>query len=358
MTRLRQATGSNLALVAALLSAFTFATSGPAARSLLEVGWSPGAVVLLRLLIACLILLPAAVVTLHGRWHLLSDHAWSVVAYGVLGVALCQVCYFQAVRTVAVGVALLLEYLAIVLVVVVSILRTRRLPSRLTTLGMVLSVIGLVLVLDLLGVARPATGGVLWALFAALGLAGYFLVASEETGLPPVALAGFGMLLGAVALGLLGALGVLSMDVSSRPVHLAGHELPWWVSIVDLAVMATAAAYFLGIVGARGLGATVASFVGLTEVVFAVLVAWVLLGQLPRPVQLIGGVIVLAGVVAVRLGAHPVAEVAPEPLPKCDADPEPVPVCDADPELVPVCDADPEPLPVSDPLAAYHPTAS
>ncbi len=324
MTRLRQVTRSNLALVAALLSAFTFATSGPTARSLLETGWTPGAVVLVRLVIACLILLPMAVVSLRGRWHLLRRNVWSVVAYGGLGVALAQVCYFEAVRTVPVGIALLLEYLAIVLVVAIMIGRTRTLPTRLTTLGMGLSALGLVLVLDLAGTARPAMSGVMWALVAALGLAGYFLVASEETGLPPVALAGFGMLVGALMLGALGLVGILPMRVSAGAVQLAGHELPWWVAMVDLAVLATATAYLLGIVAARGLGATVASFLGLTEVVFAVLVAWVLLGQLPRPVQLLGGVIVLVGVVAVRLGAEaPRSEVAPEPLPVVDADADP-----------------------------------
>jgi drug/metabolite transporter (DMT)-like permease len=69
-----------------------------------------------------------------------------------------------------------------------------------------------------------------------------------------------------------------------------------------LAVVAAAAAYLLGAIGARRLGSTVASFVGLTEVLFAVLLAWLLLGELPTPVQLTGGVLILAGVGAVRVG--------------------------------------------------------
>ena len=44
---------------------------------------------------------------------------------------------------------------------------------------------------------------------------------------------------------------------------------------------------------------------------FGVMWAWVLLDELPRPVQLLGGVLILAGVVAVKLGerttARPVA---------------------------------------------------
>ena len=47
---------------------------------------------------------------------------------------------------------------------------------------------------------------------------------------------------------------------------------------------------------------TLASFVGLTEVLFAVLFAWLVLGELPGAVQLLGGAVILAGIVAVRLG--------------------------------------------------------
>jgi drug/metabolite transporter (DMT)-like permease len=107
---------------------------------------------------------------------------------------------------------------------------------------------------------------------------------------------------GAVALGVLGAIGVVPMTFSSSDVQLLGRAVPWWLSIGELAVVAAAAAYLLGVTAARLLGSTVASFVGLTEVLFAVLFAWVLLGELPGPVQLAGGLLIVAGVVAVRVG--------------------------------------------------------
>ena len=45
----------------------------------------------------------------------------------------------------------------------------------------------------------------------------------------------------------------------------------------------------------------------------ALLAAWLLLGELPRAVQLLGGVLILAGVVAVKLGE-------PGPLPVVTGD--------------------------------------
>jgi drug/metabolite transporter (DMT)-like permease len=52
---------------------------------------------------------------------------------------------------------------------------------------------------------------------------------------------------------------------------------------------------------ARALGSTVASFISLTEVLFAVLWAWLLLGELPAGIQLTGGALIVAGVLLVRL---------------------------------------------------------
>ena len=68
-----------------------------------------------------------------------------------------------------------------------------------------------------------------------------------------------------------------------------------------LVVLATVLAYVSGIVAARALGSKVASFVSLTEVLFAVIWAWLLLGELPGAIQLLGGVLIVGGVVLVRL---------------------------------------------------------
>ena len=75
----------------------------------------------------------------------------------------------------------------------------------------------------------------------------------------------------------------------------------WWAAVGELALVAAAFAYLLGTYAVRALGATLASFVGLSEVLFAILFAWLLLGELPGLIQLAGGVVVVAGVVAVRL---------------------------------------------------------
>jgi drug/metabolite transporter (DMT)-like permease len=100
-------------------------------------------------------------------------------------------------------------------------------------------------------------------------------------------------------------------------VALLHHRVSWVVPVLGLSLVAAVFAYVAGIGAARLLGAKVASFVGLTEVLFAVMFAWLLLGQVPAPVQFAGGVLVVAGVALVRidelrrpLAPHPGSESA------------------------------------------------
>lgn len=298
---------SSAGILIALLSAATFATAGPFAKSLLETGWTPGSVVFLRIAGAALLLLVPTVRALGGRWYLLRREWRQVVAYGLTAVALPQVAFFYAISHLSVGVALLLEYLALVLVVVWQSLVSRRAPRAPTLAGIGLALVGLVLVLDALpigqgGGVRVDGIGVGWGLLAAVGLTSYYVMSgsAHDTALPPLTLAGGGLVVGAVAFGVLGLLGVLPMEFHTTQVELGGTSLPWWVALGELAAVAAATAYVAGIIAARMLGAKLASFVGLSEVMFAVVLAWVLLGELPRPVQLLGGLFILAGVVAVR----------------------------------------------------------
>jgi len=290
----------------ALVSAAAFGTSGTLAKPLLEAGWSSGAAVAARVGVAALVLLVPALLSLRGRWHLLRGHAGLITAYGLIPIAGCQWAYFNAVERLSVGVALLLEYLGLVLVVGWLWARHGRRPRRLTLTGVALAVTGLALILDVLGGMRVDGVGVAWGLLAAAGLAAYFILSATETdGLPPLVLATFGLAVGATAPLLAGAVGLLPMHATTADVVLAGRQLPWWVAVLGLAIVAAALAYAVGIAAARTLGSKVASFVGLTEVLFAVLFAWLLLGELPTLVQLLGGAFIVGGVVAVKLDEAP-----------------------------------------------------
>lgn len=286
----------------ALLSSAVFALSGSFAKALLETGWSPGAAVTARLTGAALILVIPAIHALHGRWHQLRDNWLTILLFGVIGVAACQLFYFNAVARLSVGVALLLEYLAPVLIVLWLWVASRKRPRALTIGGTLLSLGGLILVLDLTGAVKIDGIGVLWGMAAAVCLAIYFFITAKENDtLPPIVLASGGLMVGAAVMWLAAATGFLPMTFSTADTKLGAWVTPWWVSLGGLVVLATVLAYVSGIMAARALGSKVASFVSLTEVLFAVIWAWLLLGELPGTIQLLGGVLIVGGVVLVRV---------------------------------------------------------
>jgi drug/metabolite transporter (DMT)-like permease len=298
----------------ALLSAASFGTSGSFARSLTDAGWSPSAAVAARVGVAALLLAVPALLAMRGRWPALRRNAVMVALYGAIAVAGCQVFFFNAVQRLSVGVALLLEYLGIILVVAWMWIRHGQRPRRLTLSGSVVALLGLALVIDVTGDTRLDGVGVLWALGAAVGLAVYFtLSARSGEDLPPVAMASGGMIVGAVILLGLGAVGFLPMHATFGSVSFAGHRASWLVPIVGLSLVAAAIAYVAGIAAARRLGPRLATFVGLTEVLFAVLFAWLLLGQLPTGMQLVGGLLIVVGVSLVRMDEMGIGDVAPVP---------------------------------------------
>lgn len=288
----------------ALLSAATFATSGIFARSLIGAGWSADAAVAARIGIAALVLAVPAVVAARGRWDVVRRAAGTVGLFGLLAVAGAQVAFFNAVRYLPVGVALLIEYSGIVLVVLWMWIAHGQRPRRLTVAGAAAALLGLMLVLDLTGGGHIDPLGVLWALGAAVGLAAYFVMSARiDPRMPSVTLAAGGMAVGTGVLLALGAVGLLPMTATVGEVELAGRTTSWLVPVIGVSLVAAVVAYVAGIGAARVLGAAVSSFVGLTEVMFAVLFAWVALGELPSVVQAVGGALIVAGIVFVRWDA-------------------------------------------------------
>jgi drug/metabolite transporter (DMT)-like permease len=285
----------------ALLSAAAFGTSGAFATALIGSGWSPAAAVTARLVVAAAVLTIPALVVLRGRFSALAREGRSITGYGVIAIAGGQLCYFNAVGRLSVGVALLLEYLGILLVVGWLWLRHGHRPRRLTVAGAVAAILGLALVLDVTGSHRLDPIGVLWGLGAAVGLAVYFVVSAQaDTALPPIAMAWTGMAVGSLCLVAVGFLGVLPIHASTRDVQFLHHRTSWLVPVLGISLVAAVFAYAAGITAARALGAKLASFLGLSEVVFAVLFAWLLLGQLPGPSQILGGAFIVGGVALVQ----------------------------------------------------------
>ncbi|MGW6725472.1 EamA family transporter [Nocardia sp. NPDC055029] len=289
-------------LLFALASATSFGLSGPLARGLMNAGWSAAAVVAARVLLAGVVLLPVALPQIRGNWNLVRANTTLIVLYGLLAVAGTQLAYFNAVAHMEVGAALLIEYTAPIAVVGWMWARHRQQPGAATLAGAALGITGLLLVLDILAGVSTDPIGITWALAAMIGAAAYFVLSAQGGELPGTVLAAGGLLIGGVTLVLAGVVGIVPLHATTATVEFDDFSTPWWVPILVIGIVTAAIAYVTGIAATRRLGSRLASFVALTEVLAALLFAWALLGEAPRPIQLLGGALILLGVIIVRLG--------------------------------------------------------
>lgn len=302
-------TNFRVGLLFAIGSAFAFGSSGPFAKSLMEAGWTPTAAVTARLAGGALAMAVFASIVRPGWLREARDHARTVVLYGLVPIAGAQLFYYNAVAHLSVGVALLLEYTAPILVVGWLWATTRNRPTNLTLGGVVLAIAGIMLVLGIFGPGGLAGTdinlvGVGWGLAAAVCAACYFVMSDKvgDSGLHPITLAAGGLVVGAAAVALLGASGVMPLTFTANDTVVAGWTTSWIVPVIALALIPTAIAYTLGIIGIARLKPRFASLVGLSEVMFAVVAAWVLLGEAVTATQALGGVVVLIGLALARQG--------------------------------------------------------
>ena len=295
---------STSGLILALASALAFSSSGPFIKPLLEAGWSLGAALLVRMGVAGLILSPALFRAVRRQRGFLRRHGMLIVAFGLMPVLGCQLFFFSAMQRMPVAVALLIQYLAPVMLVAFVWLRTRTAPSALVLWGSAVAIVGLVLVVDISGASFDLLG-TLFALAAAVCVCAYFVI-SERAGddLPPLALAAGGLLTGAAIMAVLCVTGIMPFVGPAVSVVLAGVEVPWFVPLIWVAAIGTTLGYAMGVMAVPRIGSRVASFVGLSEVLFALGFAWIFLAEVPAPIQFAGGALILVGVVLVRADAQ------------------------------------------------------
>ncbi|HUH53097.1 MAG TPA: EamA family transporter [Microbacteriaceae bacterium] len=294
---------SALGFALAIGSAASFALSGIFASALLTAGWSPGAATTTRISLSALILLPPTLIMLRGKWDLVRS-AWAqILLFGLLAVAGCQLAFFMAIQFIPPSLALLIEFMGPVILMLWIWGRTRTAPSKITMLGAVIAVLG---VAAISGVATGASLhplGIIFALIAAVGLAAYFATgASTEHGIAPLPFVGLGLLVASIVLIVVSAIGILPFTVTDSPTVVAGTEVAPALVVSGMVLMSTVFAYLLGVSASRRLGATVASFTGYAEPIFAIIWTILLLAITPTGLQWVGAALIITGVVAVKVG--------------------------------------------------------
>jgi drug/metabolite transporter (DMT)-like permease len=283
-------------LAIAVASAWCFGFSGPMAKYLGAAGLDPLESVWIRMAGAGLLLVAVLAVVRPRALRIPRGRLGFFAAYAVIAVAGVQALFFMAITRLPVGVTLLIEFTAPVLVVLwVRFVRRVRLP-RAAYFGAVIAVTGLAIVVEAWQGLRLDGLGLLLAFAAAACCAGYFLL-SDGFGddIDPLGLIAWGLVGAAVVLAALARPWNLPWEAFGRAASLGGNTLPVLGATLWLIVIATVAAYITGVTAVRRLSAAVGSTVASLEVIAGAVIAWLLVGEALGPFQIIGGAIVLAG---------------------------------------------------------------
>ena len=284
-----------------LLAALLFGANGSVTKVVIESGLSPTQVTQFRTLGTFLISGAILLIVDRPALRLPAKQIGVMAILGVAGVALLQATYAYAVQLLPVGIALLFEYLAVLVVALVAFLCFKeQVRVRLwIAIGLVLS--GLVLVAQVWA-SDLDPFGVIMALAAAATLSVYFLVGERQVrATSPLAVAfwtsGFAAAFWAFLSGWWAIDPAILVRETSLTGNLAGVVLPLWVPLIWLVVMGSFLPFLLSFSAIGRLKATAAGVLASSEVVFAFAVAWVWLGEQLGTVQLVGAAVVLAGIV-------------------------------------------------------------
>jgi drug/metabolite transporter (DMT)-like permease len=284
-----------------LLAALLFGANGSVSKVVLESGVSPTQLTQFRTLGTCIIAAVVLVIMDRSSFRLPPRQILVMAVLGVVGVAMLQATYAFAIQLLPVGIALLLEYLAVLIVALVAFFFLKEKVRARLWVAIACVLVGLAIVAQIWA-SQLDVLGVLMALAAAASLAFYFIVGERQvTATSPLAVAfwtsGFATLFWAFFSGWW----LIDPNLAVEPVSLTGAldavVLPLWIPLLWVIVMGSFLPFLLSFAALGRLKATPAGILASSEVVFAFGVAWIWLGESLTPVQLVGAAVVLVGIV-------------------------------------------------------------
>jgi drug/metabolite transporter (DMT)-like permease len=229
------------------------------------------------------------------------DELLRLSVFGLFGVALVQLFYFLSIHRLAIGIALLIQYLGPLLVAIHARTFGHERVRRRVWAALALSLAGLSLMVELWsGVALDGLG-VAYALISAVIFAAYLLLAEYEVKhRDPVSLMAWGFFFASVFWAIAQPWWTFPAHTVARTVsldgRLAGWHLPVWALVLWVVVLGSIVPFSLIVAALRHVSATRVGIAAMLEPVVATIVAWAWLRETLAPIQLAGAAVVLAGI--------------------------------------------------------------
>lgn len=295
------ARNARLGYVLVIAAAVLFGINGGMSRVAMGSGLSPESFTTLRITGATLVFVAYA--TCFRRTALRRPRGTAlllVFALGIVGVVGLQLTYNVAIDRLPLGIALLIEYLAPVLVVLwVRFVRHEPVRPRMWA-AVALSVVGLGVVSRVWdGLAFDGLG-VAMALLAAVCFAAYFLIGEHNVGFDdPLRVILWAFVVATVVMNLIQPIWTTPdlPDRTSMLERLEGHDVNPWLVVAVVVVMGTVVPFFLEMFALQHLPATIVTVVAMLEPVIANVLGWAWFRESLTPVQVVGACAVLAGIV-------------------------------------------------------------
>ncbi|MBU6279691.1 MAG: EamA family transporter [Actinomycetales bacterium] len=290
-----------IGVVMYLVAAFLFAFNGSTAKLIMAAGLPPerltelrnaGALVVLVIVVA--IIRPQGFRVARSEWRFL-------VAYGVIAFTVVQFLYFLTISRLPLGVGTLLAFLAPVIVALWNRWVRKVVVSSTIWLALALTLIGLALVTQIWQGLSLDLVGFLAGLGTACGLALYWMLGEAgQRQRDALSLTMWGFVFSSLAWSILQPWWGYPWSVLTQPADplLPGTpSLPVWVLMTWGIVMGTVVPFLLVLGALRRLGAQRAGIVGTSEPIWAAVIAVFTLGEAISPIQAVGGLVVIAGIV-------------------------------------------------------------
>lgn len=276
------------------LAAFFWGTSGTVAKFLFEHDVPTLLVVESRVIISAVVLFLTLLVTDPASLTIRLRDIWDFILLGVIGVAGANYTYYMAINETSVGIAILMQYTAPVIVAGYMLVSKKEKISHSKTVAIVMSLIGCVIMLGALNpdVHITTAGAVLGALsafsFAFFNI--YNRVASKRYSV-----------WAAICYTLMSASAFwLVVNMIIRP----GFVISGAREVTTLALFSGASVlipYFFYFTGLKYLVPSTAVIVSTLEPVVAILTAFILLGEKLHPMQIGGGLLIISSVLLLEI---------------------------------------------------------
>jgi drug/metabolite transporter (DMT)-like permease len=287
-----------LGYVLYLSAAVLFGVNGTVSKAIMLAGMSPERLSQFRSTAAFLVLLIVVALTNRPALRIRRGEIKLILAYGVLGVTMTQYLYFIGIKLLPVGIALLIEFTAPIMVALWVRFGDKEHVRPTVWVGLILALMGLGLVGEVWNGLTLNGLGVIACFGAAAALALYYLLGERGLkGRDPISLTTWGF--GAATL--FWALAAPWWNFPWRALEGSttldnGMTFPIIGLATYMVIFGTVTSFALVLFSLRHLRASQASVVGMTEPLFAAAVAFLVLGEILSGIQLVGAIIVLSGV--------------------------------------------------------------